>query len=202
MHTLLFLGRVQWIHSLYRDAISLFHPVHEVVGFWEQEFGIQSEEAKSLTYAGGNVDKGHALRAERGRDRHGLSESIECPFEDALGSPGFRGNLQPLNFFFDRFLLHATGSSSGPKGLEKLNADANSFSKARTVAASSTDSRSANLTTSPTTSSVGDASFGAWPRFETVVRCIRCAGVVAREIIAQGVSLANPARVSLLPTSA
>src|ERR1022692_1741133 len=205
MDPLLLLGRTQGIYPFDRDAISPFHLVHEVVGFGKQEFGIQGEETKIPAPPGSHVDQGHAFCAEGGRDRHCLPESVERPFEDPLGSPPFRGDLQFPHFFF-----HAKGSSLCSKFINYrdtgLHRGTKSIPRPISIPASSgtafsTKLRSANLTASPTTSSVGDASLGARGRSATEVRWICCSGVVAREIIAQGVSCAKPAAVSWLEIS-
>src|SRR5580704_4833463 len=184
MLQLLFLGRTQRIDSFSRDPVFLLHLVHEVVGFGKQEFCVQGEDAKVLAHSGSNIDQDHALGAKSGGDRHPVSESVECPAENALGVPGVRGNLQLLNFFFHSFLLHATGSSPTLKLAVAVCPNAASKTGATKLAASSAKLRSANFTPSPTTRSVGDSSRGARQRSETVVRYIRWSGVVAREIIA------------------
>src|SRR5580693_703952 len=201
MLQLLFLGRTQRIDSFNRDPVFLLHLVHEVVGFGKQEFCVQGEDAKVLAHSGSNIDQDHALGAKSGGDRHPVSESVECPAENALGVPGVRGNLQLPYFFFQDFFFHATGSSSGLKLAVTLSAIAASNPWSARLAASSTKLRSAIFTTSPTTRRVGEASCGALRRSETVVRYIRWSGVVAREIIAHGVLSANPASTSRLEIS-
>src|SRR5271169_87391 len=172
MNPLLFLGRVQWIYPFNRNAISLFYLVHQIVGFGKQKLGVQRKEAKVPAHSGSNVDQGHALGTESRRDRDCLPESVERPGEDPLRFPGFGRDLQFSNFLFHDFFLHATGSSSGLNPAATLceSAASNPCSNAGKVTACSTNERSANFTTSPTTRSVGDASRGALPRSETVER--------------------------------
>ena len=61
------------------DSVFLFDPVHQVVGFGKEEFGINGEETEIFSYARCHVDQDHALGAECGGDGDVAAETSRRP---------------------------------------------------------------------------------------------------------------------------
>src|ERR1019366_9974507 len=119
----------------------------------------------------------HALGSKRRRDGHFIPEGLKRPGQHPLRTPTLCGQLH-----FCDLVFHAIGSSSAPRrgACERNDLKSTAGSKlsctggrSGTTNSCATVAGSAKRTTSPTTSSVGEASCGARCRSSTVVRCVR-----------------------------
>src|SRR5271165_1436013 len=202
MRALLLFGREYGVHLLDRDSILLFDPVHQVIRFRKQEFGVDGKKAEVFAGARSHIDQHHPFGAERRRHGYAFAEGLERPGQSMLRCPILGRVLNLCDLLLDvdlDLVFHASGSSFGTKSAAAVESANNAAGRTPSFSAEMVDingcaraTGSAKRTTSPTISSVGAASFGERCNPPIVEKCVCCCAVVAREMMAQGVSQASP----------
>src|SRR6266576_1512909 len=109
------------MHFLDGDAILLFDPVHQVVGFGKEELGVDGEEPEIFVDTRRHIDQHHAFGTERRRNGYAVAEGLERPGQSSLWSPTLRCNLYICDLVLDLDLkmFHARGSSLTAKAVKE-----------------------------------------------------------------------------------